>query len=854
MADRSISVRLTLDPSNYEGGLQRAARATKGLGDSAKQAETATASAMQRMAQSARDNRTEWMQVGGALTAAGAATTGLMTAVYATGIGYNQLRQSSLAALTTLTGSAEAAAAQMDRLDDFASNSPFARDMFIRAQQQMLGFGIEAQKVIPYLDAIQNAVAAAGGSNHDIAELARIFSQVSASAKITATDLREFGNRGIDAATLIGSQMGMTGAEIRESITAGTLDAGDALDALAAGMATTFDGAAAGVKETFAGAVDRVKAAFRDLSSTMAEPLVGREGGGLLTGLLNQAADTMRAFERLPDPILQAGGALTTVGGIAATAAGGFLLLAPRLVETWDALGNLGRVGSAAQSSLSWLGRNWMPVAAGLTAVAAAVKLYADEAAAAESRVARLAPTLDEIGRATRQTTDELNRAFAETNERFGFKLDSVYDEAQKIGIAFEDLTGYVLGNADAIDRVNAASETYVSGSSLWEHFGQVRQHSVANLTYSLDQWADSLTEAEKRELQMAEAGEETAAMLDQLGISSADAADAQGLLGAATGETTEEVKTQAEQVRELMQAHQDAAGAVLSVREAELRLQEAYEAATEAIEENGATLDVTTEKGRENRRALDDIAEAAWDMVAAADETMASQGELQGIMQTSRDRFIETAEAMGMSSEEAAHLADQLGLIPSNVTARVTVEGIEHAISRAGALDATLNSINGKTVTASVAVRQYGQAALASGGYVNDFMGPLARYATGGDVRRYDYGGPVHGPGTSTSDSILARLSNGEFVQKAAAVQKYGLAFMHAVNQGRYPAQLARGFADGGYASQRFTPSVQYVPRVAPAGGGRGLRIRGRLDLGNGLEGFIDGRIDERDWLEAYS
>src|SRR5690606_17430501 len=133
------------------------------------------ASAMQRMAQSARTQQQQWTQVGGALTAAGAATTGLMTAVYATGIGYNQLRQSSLAALTTLTGSAEAAAAQMDRLDDFASNSPFARDVFIRAQQQMLGLGSEAQEVVPYLAAIQNAGAAAGASNHDSAHLARSY-------------------------------------------------------------------------------------------------------------------------------------------------------------------------------------------------------------------------------------------------------------------------------------------------------------------------------------------------------------------------------------------------------------------------------------------------------------------------------------------------------------------------------------------------------------------------------------------------------------------------------------------------------------------------------------------------------
>src|SRR5690606_7145226 len=202
------------------------------------------------MAQHVRDNRDAWTTTGGALTTYGAAVAGLTAIVAKTGIEYNTLRQRSGAALTTLTGSAEEANAQMAKLDAFATTSPFALTVFILAQHPMFGFGIEAQKVIPYLDAIQNAVSASGGSNNDISELSRIFSQISASAKITATDLREFGNRGIDAATIIGSQMGKTGAQIREDITAGTLDAGAALDALAAGMQDRFGGAADNVKNT----------------------------------------------------------------------------------------------------------------------------------------------------------------------------------------------------------------------------------------------------------------------------------------------------------------------------------------------------------------------------------------------------------------------------------------------------------------------------------------------------------------------------------------------------------------------------------------------------------------------------
>src|SRR5690606_33277294 len=139
-------------------------------------------------------------------------------------------------ALTTLLGTAEAANEQMARLDEFARSSPFSKQTFIQAQQQMLAFGIEARKVVPYLDAMQDAVAAAGGSSQQLSEIAFVMAQISAAGKITGQDLIQFGQRGINAAELIGVAMGKTGAQIREEITAGTLGADQALDALAEGM------------------------------------------------------------------------------------------------------------------------------------------------------------------------------------------------------------------------------------------------------------------------------------------------------------------------------------------------------------------------------------------------------------------------------------------------------------------------------------------------------------------------------------------------------------------------------------------------------------------------------------------
>lgn len=87
-----------------------------------------------------------------------------------------------------------------------------------------------------------------------------------------------------------------------------------------------------------------------------------------------------------------------------------------------------------------------------------------------------------------------------------------------------------------------------------------------------------------------------------------------------------------------------------------------------------------------------------------------------------------------------------------------------------------------------------------------------LFGFATGGEIR---------GPGTGTSDSILARVSRGEFIQRAAAVDYYGSSFMHALNN----LQLPR-FAGGGLIGADVPMlSAPRSPRRAAAGAGQGGR-----------------------------
>jgi murein DD-endopeptidase MepM/ murein hydrolase activator NlpD len=74
--------------------------------------------------------------------------------------------------------------------------------------------------------------------------------------------------------------------------------------------------------------------------------------------------------------------------------------------------------------------------------------------------------------------------------------------------------------------------------------------------------------------------------------------------------------------------------------------------------------------------------------------------------------------------------------------------------------------------------------------------------------------GGPIHGPGTSTSDSVLRRLSDGEWVHKAAAVNYYGQRNMAAINQMAIPRAVLEQYGHD-------TPRPVNKKQMAFQGGG---------------------------------
>jgi hypothetical protein len=109
-------------------------------------------------------------------------------------------------------------------------------------------------------------------------------------------------------------------------------------------------------------------------------------------------------------------------------------------------------------------------------------------------------------------------------------------------------------------------------------------------------------------------------------------------------------------------------------------------------------------------------------------------------------------------------------------------------------------------------------------------------------EIAQFARGGLLRGRGTDTSDNLLAWLSPGEYIVKAAAVRKYGLGFVSALNSMNLPK-----FASGGAVSRASIPSLSSASLSSSGGpnttinltlpGMGAYRLQAAKDVANSLQ-----------------
>lgn len=467
--------------------------------------------------------------------------------------------------------------------------------------------------------------------------------------------------------------------------------------------------------------LDNLKGDLEGLSGSF-ESLILQSGSGAnewLRGLVQGAEGVVDAFGEIPEPVLNATTLLVGGGGLVALGLAGLGKLAIGINNVKGALAAMNVSMKTAATTAGLLG-------GAVTIAATAVAVWATNAANAKAAAEEYAATLDDVGNATDATADKLSDRLAGRTinwwDSFVNGGKSAVDLMNEMGIAAEDVRGYVEGEAGAVERVTDAMQEYSDGASFWNKQYGGRAGAVQQLTKWLDEEAAAVEAGAKLN--------EDKAALD------GESAAAQDDLAASYQETTTEVQNQSTALADLIEVQAEAAGVVLTEREAQRNLQEAYTGVTESIEAqieelaaqyeaqglgteaarrraeeevNAANkFDITTEAGRRNQAALDDIASSTWDVIDAMQRNGADQKTLQGVMQTSRDRFIGVATAAGMSADEANALADELGLIPAQVQTDI-VANTGPAMQNIENLKAAMAGIRDRTVQITTAFQETG-------------------------------------------------------------------------------------------------------------------------------------------------
>lgn len=508
----------------------------------------------------------------------------------------------------------------------------------------------------------------------------------------------------------------------------------------------------------------------------------GSGANNVLRSLAQGAEGVVEAVGEIPAPVLSATGLIAGAGGLALLGVAGLGKLTVAFSEAKGAADALGISTKTAGLAAGALGA---ALAVGTIAMAA----WADNAAEAKGRTDALKGTLDEFGATTDATVRSLNETLAAPNQVnlwetiFGAPKDndarSAFEMAEQLQIATEDVTLAILGQADAQERVNTAIEKYQESNNVWD---MEKNRAAETLPGIIDEQRIALEKVTTETERKAAADRTAGVATDEL--------------AAASEAATAAINPMTEAIEDNWKASLDASGAVLSLRDAQRQAEAAYDDAREALKDNGKTLDQSTEKGRANQAALDAIASSGFDVVDSVRATGGSLKDVQGAMSTARKRFVETAVSMGMGEKAANRLADELRLIPKNVSTIADVN-TSNALAKVATLDNTLNRINGKVVTASVAIKQYGQAAMATGGR-------LPGFPTGGRLPGSPPADPMQDNLLGVDDAGLprVRVRSREWVVSQPAADYYGDGIMSALNSRRISREALAslpGLASGG-------------------------------------------------------
>lgn len=384
---------------------------------------------------------------------------------------------------------------------------------------------------------------------------------------------------------------------------------------------------------------------------------------------------------------------------------------------------------------------------------------------------------------------------------------EKVTDLLDQAGISMSEFIEAATGDGYALEKVNEQLDKF--GNPM-----------------AVETMRDALGELATAYQDGTEASKDADEALSELNGTSETAADSTLTNADAMSESADAAEDYSDQVDSLIDSLFELEGVHVSAYEAQTRLQESIQSLNDSIAENGTTLDINTEAGRNNRNALSNLASQAMNTAAAILEEGNATGNMSGAteqaracLENARNAFINAATAAGMNRTEAENLANQFGLTGGkadelslqvgNLDAK-KISDKSFGIYADDYATPMLNSITSRQI-ADKYFTIHGTYVDDSGGqYTSTGYRPAGAtgripYATGGPIgyatgdvmslaNGDGYTGLLTGWGGKKSDNIPIMASPGEFMQQASAVDYYGVDAMKALNERKIPREWLAG------------------------------------------------------------
>lgn len=757
-----------------------------------------------------------------------------------------QMRQYEIA-FQTMLKSAEAGTQMLRDLQQFAAETPFDVPGVVSAGQQLMAFGFKAEEIIPMLTNLGDAASGLGLGTEGVSRLAYALGQMQTSGKLNAQDMMQLTSAGISAWDMLAQAAGKTVAEMKDLCSKGAIDSKAAVQTIVAGMNDQFGGMMAKTSDEVSGLLANIKETAGNTSAAVGKYLTEAFN---IKGILKDVSDRLGEFQQkmqtateqgkslrdvikecVPAPVIAAIGAFAAVLVVVSVAAvatlGAVLGLSAGIVAA----------GAAIGAAIALIITYWDDLA---NAVKAAVQGILDTVviigtAVTEAILGVVRWILDTIGDMWADITGDHNNWFNDFADMLGDAMDAVEDFARKaiewFNKVFAAKQRATATESSADDGHGGAGGSYGDDSSAEKPKKRPvipkrpliipsRDTNVAR-TGGNSRNENVALKALQDENRIAQERKKIKNDYVRLVLKKEkDLFEAQNAIAKKYGTDAQKYQIQLKEIefnkkQELQEEElaytEQMLAAENAIKEAQLRgasqkeldmlneklalLKKTHQYTIDNINQTAAAKANSAQTDYDNKeaewQARHDTSSTVdkWSMDAERDF---EAGKAKADKATTYEEKVRLMNEALQKYDEEQQKINTISKIQqtSNQLAKDFSGAITDWITGAKSFGDAMKSVLQQLISQLIQAALYATivAACTGGG------GGFAARWKGAFGKAFASGGSVAGPGTGTSDSVPAMLSNGEYVLNAQAVDRLGVPFLNGLNTGRL-----RGFASGG-------------------------------------------------------